>query len=99
VDPTDGSTLRNIAFQLPNIPNARIDNSAFWWVYTYMHMNIYMHVCEYFCTFKYMCTVFIHYKHVYMYIYVYVYVCICIYAYLYKHAHFGIYIGTCFYIP
>jgi hypothetical protein len=45
VDPIDGSTLRNIAFQLPNILNARIDNTAFWWVisvYKCIHMFIYI---------------------------------------------------------
>lgn len=30
VDPSDGTILRNVAFQLTNIPNARIDNTAFW---------------------------------------------------------------------
>ena len=30
VDTTDGIILRNTAFQLKNIPNARVDNTAFW---------------------------------------------------------------------
>lgn len=44
VDPTDGSTLRNIAFQLPNILNARIDNTAFWWV-IHVYKCIHMFIC------------------------------------------------------
>jgi hypothetical protein len=32
IDPESGAQLRNLAFQFCNVPNARIDNTAFWYV-------------------------------------------------------------------
>ena len=32
IEPSDGSVLRNMAFELNNIPNEKIENSAFWFV-------------------------------------------------------------------
>ena len=41
IDDADGSTLYNLAFELVNIPNVRIQNTAFWLFFYYFTTRIY----------------------------------------------------------
>ena len=47
VDTADGTILRNIALQLINIPNVRIDNTAFWLVSCEIYRPVYHMIIYY----------------------------------------------------